>query len=377
VKRSKLEMRMKCWIWSLLIFTLVSAGAAHGDDAISIGAIYALTGPATAGNAYSLEGARLAAAELNQKGGVLGRPIQLLVFDDLSTPIGAHVAAKQAVEAGVAAIIGPPWSSHALHVAEVAQAEGIPMITDFSTNPRITAIGDFIFRVCFTDQFQGHAMARFAREDLGAATAVILINLTSNYSVDLAHIIQKDFEQLGGHVLARIEYKPNQPSFAPVVQQAEAADADVIFFSGHDESGLIIRASQGHPIRSIPVGGDGWSVESFFDKGGYLLSRGYYCSHWARDMASPASHAFLAKYGKNATLDVGTALAYDAVMLLADAINRAGRVDRQGIRDALATTRSFPGVTGRISFDKQGDPLKRVVIMQIRDGKPFYLKTMD
>ena len=368
---------MKRWIWSLLIFVLLCAGAAHGDNAIPIGAIYALTGPAAAGNASSLEGAHLAVAELNQRGGVLGRRIQLQVFDNRSTPIGSYVAAREAAEAGVAAIIGPAWSTHALPVAKVAQADGIPMISDFSTNPGVTAIGDFIFRVCFTDQFQGHAMARFAREDLGAATAVILINLTSDYSVDLAGIIQKNFQQLGGRVIARIEYKPNQPSFAPVVEQAETADADVMFFSGHDESALIIRAAQGHPIRSIPVGGDGWSVESFFEKGGDQLPRGYYCSHWARDMASQASQAFLSKYGNNTTLDVGTALAYDAVMLLADAIHRAGRVDRQKIRDALAGTRSFPGVTGRISFDKQGDPMKSVVIMQIRDGKPFYLKTMD
>jgi branched-chain amino acid transport system substrate-binding protein len=368
---------MKHWIWSLLVFTMLCAGVAHGDNAIPIGAIYALTGPAAAGNAYSLEGARLAVAELNQKGGVLGRPIRLQVFDNLSTPIGAHVAAKEAAEAGVAAIIGPAWSSHALPVAEVAQVEGIPMISDFSTNPGVTAIGDFIFRICFTDQFQGRAMARFAREDLKAATAVILINVTSNYSIDLAGIIQKNFEQLGGRVLARIEYKPNQPSFAPLLRQAEAADADVMFFSGHDESGLIIKEAQGHPVRSIPVGGDGWSVESFFDKGGNLLSRGYYCSHWARDMQSPASRAFLSKYGNNASVDVGTALAYDAVMLLADAIQRAGSVDRQRIRDALAATRSFPGVTGRISFDGRGDPLKSVVIMQIRNGKPVFLKTME
>jgi branched-chain amino acid transport system substrate-binding protein len=368
---------MKHWIPGLLVLAALYASSASGDETIPIAAIYALTGPAAEGNASSVEGVRLAVAELNQKGGVLGKPIQLHVFDNQSTPIGSHIAAQQAAAAGVTAIIGAAWSTHSLPIAKVAQEKGIPMISDFSTNPGVTAIGDFIFRVCFTDEFQGRAMARFARQDLGAATCVIFINLTSDYSIDLSRILQQDFEQMGGQVLARIEYKPNQPSFASIIQQAMEADADVMFFSGHDESGLIIKEAQGRMIRSIPVGGDGWSVDSFFIKGGNLIKQGYYCSHWSQDMESQASRAFLSKYRNSANLGAGTALAYDAMMLLADAIQRAGSADRHQIRDALAMTRSFKGVTGSISFDEHRDPLKSVVIMEIRDGKPLYLKTLN
>jgi branched-chain amino acid transport system substrate-binding protein len=367
---------MKHNIRGLLVLAFLHASVAVGADTVPIAAIYALTGPAAEGNAYSLEGVRLAVTELNQKGGVLGKPIKLHIFDNQSTPIGSHVAAVQAAEAGVTAIIGAAWSTHTLAIAKVAQEKGIPVISDYSTNPGVTAIGDFIFRVCYTDETQGGALARFARDDLRAATAVIFINLNSDYSIDLSKIIEQNFDRLGGRVVARIEYKPNQPSFAPLIRQAMEADADVMFFSGHDESGLIIKEAQGHQIRSIPLGGDGWSVDSFFSKGGNLLKRGYYCSHWSRDMESKASRAFLAKYGNSVDLGTGTALAYDAVTLLADAIQRAGSLDRHQIRDALARTRSFQGVTGDISFDERRDPLKRVVIMEIRDGRPYYLKTM-
>jgi branched-chain amino acid transport system substrate-binding protein len=368
---------MKHWIRGLFIPLLLQVSIVSYADTIPIAAIYALSGPAAMGNSYSLAGVRLAVAELNQKGGVLGKLIELQTFDNQSTPIGSHMAAQQAAEAGVAAIIGAPWSTHSLPIAKVAQENGIPMISDFSTHPGVTAIGDFIFRVCFTDDFQGRAMARFAQEDLKAATCVIFINLTSEYSIYLANIIQQDFEARGGQSLARIEYKPNQPSFAPLVQKAMEADADVMFLTGHDESGLILKEAQGQKIRSIPLGGDGWSVESFFIKGGNLIKRGYYCTHWSKDMESQASDTFLSKYQDKVDLDPGMALAYDAIMLLADAIRRAGSLDRNQIRDALAMTRAFPGVTGTISFDENGDPLKNVVIMEIRDGRSFYLKTMQ
>ncbi|MCP4351461.1 MAG: ABC transporter substrate-binding protein [Desulfobacterales bacterium] len=350
---------------------------AFAEDTINIAAIYALTGPAAEANASSLIGVRIGAEEINKQGGIIGKKINLLVFDNLSTPIGSNVAAEKAAEAEVAAIVGADWSSHSIATARVAQSGRIPMISNISTNPEVTKIGNYIFRVCFTDDFQGSIMARFAHRDLNAATAVVFTDLTSDYSLKLSEIFQKNFEQLGGKVVAEAQYKHKQKKFDKQIKIAEGADSDVLFISGHVESGLIVKQAQDAGISSVPLGGDGWDAPLLLSKGGSELKRGYYCTHWLESADSEISRSFVRKYNNIGNFDVGTALAYDAVMVLADAITRAGSTDRDKIRDALADTRSFKGVTGTISFDANGDPVKSAVIMEISNGKPRYFKTVE
>ncbi|MCP4109697.1 MAG: ABC transporter substrate-binding protein, partial [Desulfobacteraceae bacterium] len=260
--------------------------------------------------------------------------------------------------------------------AKVAQSRRIPMLSNYSTNPNVTKIGKYIFRVCFTDDFQGSVMARFARRDLNAATAVVFSNLTSDYSLKLSEIFRKNFEQSGGKVAAVAAYKPKQLIYNKHIRITERANSDVLFLSGHDETGLIVKQAQDAGISSVPLGGDAWGL-AFFSKGGAELKRGYHCTHWSESADSEISRSFVRKYNNIENFDVGTALAYDAVMVLADAITRAGSTDRDKIRDALANTRSFKGVTGTISFDANGDPIKSAVIMEISNGKPHYFKTVE
>jgi len=372
--------KITCYFLSLMAMFVFST--AYAEDTIEIAAIYALTGEAVTGeltnsNATSLQGVRCAVEEINKKGGILGKQIKLLVLDNLSTPIGSAIAAERAVKAGVTAIVGSTWSSHSIAIAKVAQPKGIPMISNMSTNPEVTKIGNYIFRASFTDDFQGKIMARFARTNLKAGTAVIFTDLTSNFSLMLSAIFRENFEKSGGKVVDEVQYKHNRTIFAREILQAQKMNADVWFLSGHNQSGYIVKQAQDAGISSVFLGGDGWGAPNFLSKGGSELKRGYYCTHWSEFIDSELSLSFVKKYKHLKDFGVGAALGYDAFMVLADAIKRAGSTDRGKIRDALAKTHSFHGVTGTITFDAIGNPVKSAVIMEIKNGKPHYLKSLE
>ena len=369
-------MKMNKFI-PLLIFIFLFVTPVLGKETVDIAAIYALTGMAAEANKEALQGVGYAVDEINKRGGVLGKKINLLVYDNQSTPIGSTVAAKRAAEANVVGIVGSDWSSHSIAVAKVAQKVGIPMISSYSTNPEVTKIGDYIFRVCFTDDFQGKIIARFARQDLKVTTAVIFVDVTSDYSIKLSEIFRKNFEQLNGRVLLELEYKLKQQQFDAEIKKAVNANADLIFVPGHDESGLIVKEAQEAGTSSILLGGDGWSSPAFFRKGGSQLKHGFYSTHWSVDLDTDQSRAFVKKYNIHSESHiVTTALAYDAMMLMAASIRRAGSIDRKRIRDAIANTRFFEGVTGTISFNDRGDPVKSAVFMEIKNGNAGYLKTL-
>ncbi len=184
---------------SILIAVMLNVGIsidAKAEDSIKIGAIFAESGVAAQDNKDELMGTRFAVREINAKGGVLGKKLKLLVFDNRSSTVGSKVAADKAVNEKVTAVIGAAWSSHSLAVAPVLQKAGIPMISPRSTNPKVTSIGNYIFRFCFIDPFQGKVMAQFAKQDLAAKTAVIMIDLRSDYSMGLSQSFRHRFEQL-------------------------------------------------------------------------------------------------------------------------------------------------------------------------------------
>lgn len=360
---------------SALCMSLASKQAA-AKDSIRIASIYAHTGIAAMDNQDSVRGVRLGVQGINARGGILGREIELIELDNRSTPIGSKVAADEAVSRDVTGIIGADWSSHSIPMARVAQAHGIPMISNVSTNTKVTRTGDYIFRACFTDPFQGRMMARFSREDLKAATVVIFTNITSDFSMELSAEFRRSFHWMGGKVLTQVEYRHKQENFREIAAAVGVHEPDIVFLSGQDESALILKEVMKRGSSAIPIGGDSFGTQSFFLRGGKDLMRAYYSTHWARDLNDPYSKAFVKTYEGLARLIPQTALAYDAVRLLADAIHRAKTTDRKMIRECLAATRNFRGVTGRISFDDNGDPIKSGVIMEIKNGHQHYLKSV-
>jgi branched-chain amino acid transport system substrate-binding protein len=355
-----------------VVFAAVSSAVAA--DAVKVASIYAFSGVAASSNSPSARGVRYGVEEVNRRGGILGQPVELIELDNLSTPIGSKVAADRAVTAGVAAIIGASWSSHSLAIAKVAQAHGLPMITTDSTNERVTRIGDYVFRVCYTDPFQGKVMARFAATELKAASAAIMINSTSDYSIELAEVFARSFTAEGGTIRKQVHYKHSQDHFRSEMEALRMADSDVLFVPGHDESAAILLEAVHAGIRSIPIGCDGWSTINFFERGGERVPVGYYCTHWSEDVGTAQSRRFVETFKRNGRMLSIEPLGYDAVLLLADAASRAKSLQPARLRAALAATEGFPGVTGDISFDRHGDPIKATVVMQIRNGVAVYLK---
>ncbi|MCP4671729.1 MAG: ABC transporter substrate-binding protein [Desulfobacula sp.] len=356
---------------------LFSINEVSGDDTIDIAVIYAITGAAAKNNSYSLKGIYHGVQEINDAGGVLDKKINILVFDNQSTPIGSHMAAIKAVQSGAVAILGAAWSSHSLVIAQIAQKGKIPMITNISTNPDVTKNKDYVFRICFNDTFQGRVLAKFARQDLKALTAVMFVNVASDYSLKLSELFRSNFEYLGGKVIQELEYKLKQMVSEQAIQQAVDSKVDVVFIPGHDESGSIARNLQAKGSRSVFLGGDGWASPVFLSKGGRELNRGYYCTHWSAQMNTRESNVFKKRYIQSESSAANIALGYDAIQLLADAITRSGSFDREKIRKSLADTKQFKGVTGRIRFDEEGDPVKNAVFMEIRKGRPFFLKVLS
>jgi len=357
---------------------LLLGETASGANPIRIASIFARTGIAADGNVASVKGVQEAVTEINARGGVLGRKLELIELDNLSTPIGSKIAAEKAVKEEVTAIVGAAWSSHTLAMAPIAQANRTPLISTISTNGEITKVGDCIFRMCFIDSFQGKVMAHFAREGLRARTAITITDLTSDYAIGLSREFGMNFQQAGGKVTRNLSYKLNQANFNEVAGEVKALKPDVVFIPGYWESAVIIKAIMDLGSTTIPLGGDGWDTEQFYNRGGKDIARAYFSTHWAEDSDSPKSKAFVRKYKRGPReMDAQEPLAYDAVYLLADAIRRAGSSDREKVRGAIASTREFTGVTGRLSFRGRRDPSRNAVIMEITDGSAHFFKSVQ
>ncbi len=344
-------------------------GAPQERDPIKVGAIFARTGKAMSSNVHLFEAVRYAVKEINENGGVLGRPLKVVEIDNHSSPIKAKLAARKAVKENVAAVVGCSWSDHSIAAARVLQEAGIPMISPDSTSPELTKIGDYIFRMCYTDPFQGRALASFARNDLEAEKAGIIQCITSTYSMGLAQSFKNVFERQGGEIVAQKSYKDREQDFSSVLQELKAYDMDVMFIPGHGESGVIVKKAREMGITCPMMGGDGWGYKEFFSSGGVWLEEGYYTTYWSPRIDSPRTEDFVNSYGRNHRINDNAPFAYDAVMLLADAVRRAGSVKGEDIRNALSETEDFVGVTGGADFDKYGDPRKPAVIMKISNGK--------
>ena len=348
------------------------------NETIKIGVILAVTGDAAITNNHQYEVVKFAIDEVNVNGGILGKKIELLLIDNQSTGLGSKKAALQAVDAGVVAVVGPAWSSHALGAAPVLQEARIPMVATSATNPNVTLIGDYIFRVSFIDSFQGEVAANYAIKDLGAKSAVVLTNAGSRYSTGLAEFFMKNFQELGGSILWEGDYLASEIDFKKVLDKTKGLSPDVIYLPGYNkDSGFIIKQARKMGISAPFLGGDGWGPD-IIKYGGDYISGNYYSESWHVDDPREESRSFIKRYENQYGRTKTTPLPYDAVMIIVDAIKRANSIDPEKIQKALAQTKDFAGTTGNITFDENGDPInKPVVILKFENGKPSYVKTIN
>lgn len=363
----------------LTLFSAVDGSTA--SEPITIGLMLAQTGIAAEDNRPGTAAANLAVKEINRLGGLLERPLKIIEFDNQSTPIGSKQAAEMAIAHNVVAVIGPYWSSHALAAAPVLQAAGIPMITPSASNPEITRCGDFIFRVCFSDSFQGQALAQFARKQLRSRSAAILINSNEQYSMTLADFFKTHYIQNGGQIVWEGFYSGKAVDFSDILTEIKRIQPDVCFIPGYSrDSGFLIKQAAGMDIHCHFIGGDGWG-EQIVKYSGKAIEGTFFSTHWHPDIKSPVNDHLASEYkgefAEPVPNDIRIPLTYDAIHLLADAIRRSGSTERIRIRDSLARTYGFKGAAGTITFDENRDPIqKEAVFMQYIKGKWIYLSSI-
>lgn len=367
----------KICLAALLTLMISGGNLFAAKNPIRIAAIFALSGIAQKHNAPLIPMLTLGVEEINNRGGLLGRRVELIFLDNQSTPIGSAKAAQDAVGLDVTAVIGSHWSSHSMAIAPVLQEAGIPMLSPGSTNPEVTRIGSYIFRMCFLDSFQGSAMARFARKALRARSAAVIKNIDEKYCIELGDFFASKFKEEGGEIVWEGDYRGNAVDFSEILAQIKPLRPEVVYVPGYTrDSGLLIKQAAVKGIKTTFLGGDGWDEIQAI--AGTAVEGSYQTHHWHPGVPFRQSRNLLTLYHEKYQEEIpnyGAPLAYDALMLLRDAVERAGSLEREKIREALADTKDFIGATGKIRFDENGDPQnKAVVVLQLRNGARHFVE---
>lgn len=364
------------------LLALAAAAGAFAADPIKIGEYASLTGKEASLGQASHNGTLLAVEQINAAGGVLGRKLELISEDTQSKAGESGTAVRKLISRDkVVAILGEVVSSRSIEAAPVCQAMKVPMISPASTAPEVTAVGDYIFRACFIDPFQGPVMAKFARETLKVKRVGLILTNSSAYSVGLAKYFKESFVAGGGVIAVEKNYSDGDKDFKAQLTAIKAAKVDAIFNPGYyAEGALIVRQARDLGI-TVPIfGGDSWEAEELIRLGGKAVEGAYLCSHYSFEDPSPRVREFVAAYkkrfGSGAAPDSNASLGYDSVLLLVDAIKRAGSADRTKIRDALAQTKNFDAVTGRITINEKRDAAKTAVIITVKNGQFKFVQSI-
>jgi branched-chain amino acid transport system substrate-binding protein len=360
-----------------------SAGSVNGvsGDTILIGEVGSLTGSEATFGTSTRDGVELAIQQINAAGGVKGKKLKAIVLDDQGKPEEAATAVTKLItQDKVIAILGEVASTRSLAMAPIAQSNHVPMITPSSTNPKVTEVGDYIFRVCFIDPFQGSVMAKFASNTLKAKKAAILRDIKNDYSVGLSNFFTQTFTKMGGQIVIDQSYSAGDVDFKSQLTSIKTHHPDVVYLPGYyTEVGLITR--QAHEIGlNVPfLGGDGWDSSKLTEIGGSALDGSFFSNHYSPDNKSPAVQKYIADYKAQfgSISDGLAAMGYDAAMVLADAMKRAKTLSGDDIRQAIAETKNYPGVTGSITINSKRDAEKSAVVIEIKGGKFVYKETIS
>ncbi|MDX6532038.1 MAG: branched-chain amino acid transport system substrate-binding protein [Blastocatellia bacterium] len=366
---------------SIIIASLLTAFACQsggGGDKVKIGVFMSMTGDTANFGISSTNGIKMAADEVNAAGGINGKQVELDVQDDRSDPSeAATIVTKFVTQDGVNAILGEVASSRSIAAAPIAQNAKIPMLTPSSTNPEVTKKGDYIFRSCFIDPVQGAAIAQFAARTLNAKRAGIMVDRKNDYSTGLEKFISQTFTKLGGQMVVTQSYQAGDQDFNAQITSIKGANPDVIFVPGYyGDVALFAKQARDKGITVPLVGGDGWDAEQLYKIGGAALNGSFFSNHYSPYDLDPQVQKFVTDYKAryNSIPDALAATAYDAARIMFDAIKRANSLDGKAIRDALAATKDFPGVTGKVTFNENRDAVKPIVMIEIKDGGVYAVR---
>jgi len=353
--------------------TATGTGAGTTGE-IVIGEYGSLTGAEATFGVSTHNGIMLAIDEINAAGGVDGRKLRVITEDDQSkAEEAANAVTKLINQNNVVAVLGEVASSNSLAAAPICQANKVPMITPSSTNTKVTEVGDYIFRMCFVDPYQGEAMANYLSKQKGMKRAALLIDNKSDYSTGLAEYFKRTFIANGGQIVVEQSYAKGDSDFRSQLTSIKGANPEVIFVPGYyNDIGQIAIQARDLGMKQPLAGGDGWESPKLIEIGGKALEGSFYSNHYHVDDPAPAVREFVQKYRDRfgATPDSLAALGYDSTRVLADAMKRAGTTDGPKLRDAIAATKNFVGVTGIISLGPDRNPIgKKLAVLEIKNGQ--------
>ena len=359
-----------------------TAGTGGTEGEIVVGEYGSLTGGQATFGQSTHNGIMLAVDEINSAGGVSGRKIRVITEDDQSkSEEAANAVTKLISQNNVIAVLGEVASSASLAAAPICQSNKVPMISPSSTNEKVTKVGDYIFRMCFIDPYQGEAMANFVSKQLGMKNAAILIDVKSDYSTGLAANFERVFLANGGKIVGKQSYAQGDSDFRSQLTTLKAANPEMIFVPGYyNEIGQIAIQARDLGMKQPLAGGDGWESPKLFEIGGKALDGCFYSNHYHVDDPDPSVRDFVQKYQERfgAKPDSLSALAYDSTRVLAEAIKRAGTTDGPKLRDEIAKTANFKGVTGLINLGPDRNPIgKKLAILEVRNNSTILKGVVD
>lgn len=346
--------------------------ATKESETIKIGSTAPLTGPVAIYGVTSINGAKLAMEEINKNGGVLGKQIEYIVLDSKGDSTEAITAYNRLVDEGIVAYLGEITSKPTLAIAEVAAQDNMPMITPTGTQFNITEAGPNVFRVCFTDPYQGVVLANLAKKNLNAKTVALLVNNSSDYSDGVAEAFVKEAEKLGLQIVAKEGYAEGDKDFRAQLTKVAATNPDVLLVPDYyEQAALISTQAREVGVKATFIGPDGWDgVAKALDSSSYgAIENSYFTNHYSVEDQNEKVQNFLKAYREkyNEEPSAFSALAYDTAYLMKDAIEKAGSTDKDAIIKAIKES-DFAGVTGHLRFDEKNNPVKAVTVLKIVNG---------
>jgi branched-chain amino acid transport system substrate-binding protein len=372
-------------LFVICFLSLLFLSSCDKTDSIKIGLNAELTGSVPVVGKSCVNAAKMAVDEINVKGGIALRdktlPVRLLVEDNEDKAESAAAVAQKFVSAGVVAMIGPNASRNAVPAATIAESNGLLMISPWSTNPKLTDNKKYIFRACFTDDFQGIVVAAFINKKLGLRKAAVLFDVASEYNKGIAEVFKAAFVKAGGEIAAFESYTTGDKDFTAQLSKIRGAQPQVLFLPNYyNEAPLQIQQARRLGLSCPIVGSDSWGSEEILKLGGDAMNGLYFTTHYAPDMTTDKAKKFIGDYRSRfgAKPDDVAALTYDSFCMLFESLKRAGSRQPKDVLEKLSNLSEFQGITGNMKFAPgSGSPIKSAVVILIKDGAFTYFDTID
>lgn len=344
------------------------------ENEILIGSYASVTGATASFGAYQLNGIMMAVEEINAKGGINGKKIKLINYDNKSDNDETLAVVNRLVtQDKVVALLGEATSGRSKIGAQIAQQNKIPMLSTSATNPDVTKVGNYIFRACFIDPFQGMVMAKFMTEHLKLKKAAIMRDIKSDYSVGLADNFAEKLKGMGGEIVADVSYQEGDIDFKSQLTSLKGKNPDVIFIPGYyNEVALIAKQVKELGLKQVLLGGDGWASPKLYELAKGAINGNYFSNHYSTESKDPKTVTFIKDYKEKykEVPDAMAALAYDATYMMAEAIKNSKELTSENIRNELAKIKNFHGATGETMMNENRDAVKSATVVQVQ-GEDF------